>query len=255
MTVLVDAHVHLTDEGFADLLKPALNMLYTLNIKAISVSMDMTSAIRNLEFADLYRDVMIPFVGIHPWAAHEGLDEFTDFIHKNMDKIAGIGEIGLDRKYVNDNEEGYKVQKRVFERMLELAEKLQKSTSIHSRGSVDDVLDMLQSYKLKDNLLHWFAGSKKQLRRAVDMGCYISYGPVLVYNEDKRSLLRDTPKEHVLVETDGPVRYSRCFENKTALPSFLPSVVFAMAKTLDIEYSDACKVLMENSKRYLEYAL
>ncbi|MEE8133263.1 MAG: TatD family hydrolase [Nitrososphaerales archaeon] len=255
MTMLVDAHIHLTDEEFVGLLQPAVNMLRFLNIKAVSVSMDMITTTKNMELASSYGDVVIPFVGIHPCSANENTEEFVDFVSKNADKIAGIGEIGLDRKYGSGNPDGYRRQKDVFEHMLALAERFGKPTSIHSRGSVDDVLDVLKSYKLKGNLLHWFAGSKKQVKMATDMGCYLSYGPVLVYSEDKRSLLRDTLKELLLVETDGPVRYGRCFEDKAALPSFLPSVVFVLAKTLAIDYNDACNILAQNSQQYLNRVL
>lgn len=253
--MLIDAHIHLTDDEFRDIIEPIVNMLRSLNIKALSVSMDMSTAKKNIELASSYHDVIIPFIGIHPWAASEDLESFTDFISKNIDKISGIGEIGLDKKYVFDNEDGYKRQKKVFESMLTLAEKFDKPTSIHSRGSLDDILDTIQSYNIKANLLHWFAGSKKQLRRATDMGCYVSYGPVLVYSEDKRSLLKDTPKEFIQVETDGPVRYGKCFEDKAALPSFLPSIVFTLANTLKITYYDACDILMNNAKRYLNHEL
>jgi len=252
---LVDAHVHLTDEEFSSLSGQIMNMLRSLNIKAVSVSMDTATARKNLALASSYSDVVIPFMGIHPWSAGESLDDFSDFVANNSSKIAGIGEIGLDRKYVADNEDSYRRQKQVFESMLSFAEKLGKPTSIHSRGSLDDVLHALQSYNLKGVLLHWFAGSKKQLKHATDAGYYVSYGPVLVYSEDKRSLLSDTPRDFVLVETDGPVRYARCFENKAALPSFLPSVVFALARTLHLNYDDACSILMQNSAKYLGYAL
>jgi len=252
---LVDAHVHLTDEEFSSLLGQIMNMLRSLNMKAMSVSMDMVTAGKNLALANSYGDVVVPFVGIHPWSAGESLDDFSDFVAQNSSKIAGIGEIGLDRKYVANNEDGYRRQKQVFESMLSVAEKLGKPTSVHSRGSLDDVLSTLKSYKLKGVLLHWFAGSKKQLKHATDAGYYVSYGPVLVYSEDKRSLLCDTPSEFVLVETDGPVRYAGCFENKTALPSFLASVVFALARTLRLDYDDACSMLMQNSAKYLGHVL
>ncbi|MEM2759845.1 MAG: TatD family hydrolase [Nitrososphaerales archaeon] len=253
--MLIDAHIHLTDVDYSDLLEPVIDMLRSLHIKAISVSMDKLTAKKNLELASLYSDVVIPFVGIHPWSANDDIEYFKDFARKNAHSIAGIGEIGLDRKYVSDDADGYKKQKDVFENMLALAEELGKPTSIHSRGSVDDVLDILESYESRGNLLHWFAGSKKQLRRAIDMECYISYGPVLVYSENKRSLLRDTPKNFILVETDGPVRYARCFEEKMALPSFLPSVVFAVAMTLGVNYDAMCDILMQNSIRYLDRTL
>jgi len=252
---LVDAHVHLTDEEFSDLSEQIMGMLRSLNIKAVSVSMDMATSRKNLALTSSYSDIVIPFIGIHPWSAGESPDDFSDFVTSNSSRIAGIGEIGLDRKYVADNEDGYRRQKQVFESMLSLAEKLDKPTSIHSRGSLDDVLSVLRSYNLKGVLLHWFAGNKKQLKNAIEAGYYVSYGPALVYSEDKRSLLSDTPREFVLVETDGPVRYSRCFENNLALPTFLPSVVFAVASTLRLDYDDACNMLMQNSQKYLSHEL
>jgi TatD DNase family protein len=254
-TKLLDAHVHLANDEFSSLSEQIMSMLRSLNMKAVSVSMDMATARKNIELGSSYSDVVIPFMGIHPWSAGENLEDFGDFVTNNSGKIAGIGEIGLDRKYVADNEDGYKRQKQVFELMLSYAEKLGKPTSIHSRGSLDDVLSILKSYGLKGVLLHWFAGSKKQLKQATDAGYYVSYGPVLVSSEDKRSLLRDTPREFVLVETDGPVRYAGCFENKTALPSFLPSVVLAVARTLRLNYDDACNMLIQNSEKYLGFML
>lgn len=252
---LVDTHVHLTDEEFSSLSVHVVNMLRSLNMKAVSVAMGMETARANLALSSSYSDVIIPFIGIHPWSASEKLEDFMKFIEDSRNIIAGIGEIGLDRKYVADSEDGYKRQKMVFEAMLSMAEKLRKPTSIHSRGSLDDVLATLRSYKLKGVLLHWFAGSKKQLKNATNSGYYVSYGPALVYSEDKRSLLTDTNREYVLVETDGPVRYGKCFEEKAALPSFLPSVVFTLARTMKMNYEDACAMLIHNSEKYLGQAL
>ncbi len=248
---LVDAHVHLTDDEFSGLSSQITSMLRSLAIKALSVSMDIRTARKNLELANSCGDVVLPFIGMHPWAAGENLAEFLAFVEDNANRITGIGEIGLDKKYVAGDEEGYRRQKKVFEAMLSLAEKLAKPVSIHSRGSVDDVLTTLKSYNMRGVLLHWFTGSKKQLAQAAEMGCYVSYGPVLVYSQDKQSLLRDTPRELILLETDGPVRYAGCFENRTALPSFLPSVALAASRTLHTTYEDACNMMVTNSARYL----
>jgi TatD DNase family protein len=136
--------------------------------------------------------------------------------------------------------------------MLALAESAGKPVSIHSRKALDDILDILPSYKLKGTLLHWFAGSKKQLARSMDMGLYVSYGPALVYSDDKKVLLKNTDRERFLVETDGPVRYSRCFENLPAISSsFLVSVVASSARVLGISYEDTVNLLEQNSKLYL----
>jgi TatD DNase family protein len=80
----------------------------------------------------------------------------------------------------------------------------------------------------------------------------VSYGPALVYSDDKKVLLKNTDRERFLVETDGPVRYSRCFENLPAISSsFLVSVVASSARVLGISYEDTVNLLEQNSKLYL----
>ncbi len=245
--MLVDSHIHLSDDEYASIENEVVDMLRVLNIKAVSVSMDARTAARNLSLAERY-DVIIPFVGLHPWCVDsDDLDRFTSFLLSNIHRVKGIGEIGLDGSYSNN----YKKQRHVFETMLNIAEKYSKPVSIHSRKAVDDVLDTLSSYRLNGVLLHWFSGSKRQLARANSMGYYVSYGPVLVYSEEKRVLLRNSSLDLVLIETDGPVRYGSCFNNAIALPSFLVSVAYAFSTTLNMHYSDAEDILLKNSLRYL----
>ena len=159
-------------------------------------------------------NLILPFIGIHPECANEELENISKLIEDNHDNISGIGEIGLDPTYVNKNEDAVK-QNRVFETLLSFAEKFDKPVSIHSRKSLDDVFEIMTSYDTKHALLHWFDGSKKQLQKAMDMGFFVSYGPVMIYANDKQTLLSKTDESQILVETDGPVRFSRCFDMKS----------------------------------------
>lgn len=241
--MLIDAHVHLTDDELFELKEHVLIMLDKLRIKALSVSMDLKTSKRNLT---LNSDMVLPFIGIHPWTDYEDLDNFITFAEEHIDEVYGIGEIGLDKKYNND----YEKQKMIFSSMLELAEEYHKPISVHSRASLDDIFDILSSYNLSV-LLHWFSGSKKQLKRADDNGYYVSYGPALLYASDKPNLLAVSSKDRILAETDGPVRYPRCFEGRVALPSYLVSVVYAMANILKMEYDDVSNMLLNNATNYL----
>jgi len=201
-----------------------------MKIVACSVTVDVETIARSFHLFGSASDTVKQFVGIHPEAAaREDLDKFREIFKSNMQSIDGVGEIGLDGTY----DVPYERQKQVFNVMLELAESEKKPVSIHSRKALDDVLEILSSYTIKGALLHWFAGSKKQLARSMDMGMYVSYGPALVYSEDKKVLLKNTDKSRFLVETDGPVRYSHCFENLPAVSgAFLVSVVASAAKHL-----------------------
>ncbi|MFQ5969723.1 MAG: hypothetical protein ACE5J2_04440 [Nitrososphaerales archaeon] len=62
-TILVDTHVHLTDDELSMLLPHIVAMSRSLNTKAVSVSMDLVTAKKNMELADSCSEVVIPFVG------------------------------------------------------------------------------------------------------------------------------------------------------------------------------------------------
>ena len=174
----------------------------------------------------------------------------TALIEKNHESISGIGEIGLDPTYV-DSDHDSKRQNHVFETLMSMAEKFQKPVSIHSRKSLDEIFEIMTSFDTRHALLHWFDGSKKQLQKAMDMGFFVSYGPVMVYANDKQTLLSKTEESKILVETDGPVRFSRCFEMKSGQITFIPSVIFCASKILDKTFDEVSTMLEKNSKAYL----
>ena len=220
-----------------------------LCIKACCVSMDYTSSKKTLELGKK-SEYILPFIGMHPEKAQNDTESIFKLIDENNGKISGIGEIGLDSTYTNSDEE-FQKQEEVFKTQLSYAEKFGKPVSIHSRKTLDQILEILPSYKIPSVLLHWFDGSKKQMQKAMDLQCYVSFGPVMVYSQDKQALLSKADKDKILVETDGPVRFSRCFENRTAQIDFIPSIVFCASKVLHMNYDELCNVIEQNSQRYL----
>jgi TatD DNase family protein len=245
--------VHLSDGVFMEYIDHVLASLRAMNITACSVTVDSATSARSLELFKRHRDIVINFVGIHPEAAdREDLEKFREMFQEHAEEIDGIGEIGLDRTYEERGVAAFDSQKRVFEAMLELADSTGKPVSIHSRKALDDIFAILPSYELNGVLLHWFAGSKKQLERAAGMNLYVSFGPALVYSEDKKALLRNAPRDKILVETDGPVVYSHCFEKLPASPSsFLVSVVSSLASVLGLGYDEAAAQLEGNFNSYV----
>ena len=249
MTWLYDAHIHLSDTEYEHDIPLILNSMKKLRIKACCVSMDYSSSKKTLELRKK-SDNILPFIGIHPEKAQDDVESTFKLIVENNETISGIGEIGLDTTYTNSDEE-FQKQEEVFKTQLSYAEKFGKPVSIHSRKTLDQILEILPSYKVPSVLLHWFDGSKKQLQQAMDLDCYVSFGPVMVYSKDKQVLLSKANKDRILVETDGPVRFSRCFSNRTAQISFIPSVIFCASKVLHTNYENMCRILEQNSQRFL----
>ena len=249
MAWLTDAHIHLSDNEYSDDMEYILTAMDKMKIRACCVSMDNTSSKSTLDLSQR-SSLVLPFIGIHPEKADDDLNAMVGLITQNSSKISGIGEIGLDKTYVSD-EAGFSRQVLVFQELLSLAEKLVKPVSIHSRKTLDEIFSILPSYSIKGVLLHWFSGSKKQLQKAMELGCFVSYGPAMIYSDDKKVLLSETRADKILLETDGPVRFSRCFGLKTAQITFLPSVLFCAASVMKKSYDEMLLISEKNVDSYL----
>ena len=249
MSWIYDAHIHLSDPEYKSDMDMILNYMDLLKIKACCVSMDLETSNETMNLYEKSKNIL-PFIGIHPEMAQKESKPVYDLIEENNEIISGIGEIGLDRTYIDTDDE-WNVQKEVFSKQLSLAEKFNKPVSIHSRKTLSDIFEILPSYKIPGILLHWFDGNKSQLRTAMDNGYFVSYGPLLVYANDKQTLLTKTDPSQLLVETDGPVRFSRCFEYKTTEIMFVSSVIFCASKLLHMPYGKLLEQIEDNSKRFL----
>ena len=249
MTWSFDSHIHLSDPTYLPEINLILKQMEFLKIKACCVSVDVQNSLETLSLSK-QSNLVLPFIGIYPEYANDDLEKITNLIELNQNNISGIGEIGLDPTYTKNNDDT-KRQIQVFESLLSSAEKFHKPVSIHSRKSLDNIFEIMTSYNTKHALLHWFDGSKKQLQKAMDMDFFVSFGPVMIYANDKQTLLSKTYQSKILVETDGPVRFSRCFEMKSGQISFIPSVIFCASKILEKTFDEMSFLLEDNTKRFL----
>ena len=250
MNWLLDSHIHLSDPEYDSDIPYIIKCMKKMHIKACCVSEDLLSSKKTIDLSKK-TELIFPFVGIHPGKADEKLEPILELINQNIGDIAGIGEIGLDSTYVSSESE-FQRQEQLFRGQLAIAEKIQKPISIHSRKTLDKIYEIIPSYSLRGMVLHWFDGSKQQLTKAMDLGFFVSFGPLLVYAKDKQVLLSKTEINRILVETDGPVKFSRCFALKPAQVSFIPSIIFCASKVLRKSYDEFSAILEKNSNDFLD---
>jgi len=112
MTWIFDSHIHLSDPEFEKDIPLIIKSMEKLHIKACCVSMDNSNSIQTLNLANK-SELILPFIGIHPEKFKDSLEDMTGLIEQNKDKISGIGEIGLDKTYV-ESDEDYSTQKTSF---------------------------------------------------------------------------------------------------------------------------------------------
>lgn len=142
-------------------------------------------------------------LGLHPQLANEREIELPLF-DKLIDKTRYIGEIGLDGSVMC--RPFFDAQLRIFRHILSRCQQYSdKILTIHSRGAVKDVLDELENHRNSGTpILHWYLGTKKELIRAVELGCWFSVGPAMLKSKHGLKVIGWIPKDRLLLETDGP---------------------------------------------------
>lgn len=197
MKNLIDTHFHLDFYKNHKQLYKKINELqqYTL---CMTNSPEIYQECRKLYFNTKY----IKFaLGFNP-KLNNTKESFLNFI--NIFKGAEyIGEVGLDfsKQYKNRTEE----QKRYFDIIVELCSSQNKLLSVHIRNAEDSAIQIIEKYKPKKCIIHWFTGTEKQIKKLINLGCYFSVNASMIRNNNKKLLL--IPKDKILIESDGPFTY------------------------------------------------
>jgi len=250
----VDAHIHLSDEEYANYVDEIIKEAKNSNVVAlVSNSMDLQTSQRSLELAQQYFGIVYAALGVHPWnvnsLSENELQKIIDLIsaQKSNKALVAIGEVGLDHKYTAI----WDKQIMVFDSMLHLAERLDLPVIIHSRGTTAQIVEMMPSYSLKRVLLHWFSNPISVLSKAVENGYYITEGPPTVYSSGIREVVRRIPLTSLLTETDGPVRFfKQPFNGKKTTPAFIPMVVNAIAEIKKVEATVVAEQIVKNFEEF-----
>jgi TatD DNase family protein len=111
------------------------------------------------------------------------------------------------------------------------------------------VLDCLANHQDAGTpILHWFTGTKTQLKRAISMGCWFSVGPAMLRTEKGKSLVKGMPKDRVLTETDGPFAK---LNRKSIMPWDVKEATFQLSEVWQIRPEQTDVVLISNFKKLL----
>jgi TatD DNase family protein len=142
-------------------------------------------------------------LGLHPQIVHERKGELPLF-EQLLPQVRYVGETGLDGG--PEYKHHWHDQVSAFTRILELCEKAGgRVLSVHSRRAARPVLDTLAAHRGAGlPILHWFSGTSRELKQAIDLGCWFSIGPAMLAGDKGRALAARMPRDRVLTETDGP---------------------------------------------------
>jgi TatD DNase family protein len=165
-----------------------------------------------------------------------------------LDQTRYVGEIGLD--YVTTDRILRQKQRQIFEAILkDCAAFGDKILTVHSRRAAADVIACIGGGFPGAVILHWFSGSKRELRAGLDAGCYFSVNPAMIKSERGRSLILEIPRTRLLTESDGPFVE---VESRGAIPSDVLIAVEGIAQLWRVEPTEAATTILTNFRTLVD---
>lgn len=249
MQHFVDVHTHLElpefdndrDEVISRAFQSNLSFICTVGIepKYWKIAKDISEKYDNIYFA----------VGLHP---HES-KMYSEKIESELisylkhEKCLMLGEIGLD---FFKNYSPREKQIEVFERQLDLAEKVKKDVIIHIRDAHQKAKEILKKRNL-GGIIHCFSGNLEDAKEYIKMGFYISIPGTLTYKnaEGLRQVVKNIPLDYLLTETDAPFLSPVPHRGKRNEPAFVTHVIELIAKIKGISIEDTARTIYVNAMK------
>jgi TatD DNase family protein len=247
--MIIDTHCHLDFPDFDTDREAVLARAQKVGVtKIINPGCDLVSSRRAVALAEFTSNV-VAAVGVHPHAAGEVDEQAITELRQlaQIEHVVAIGEIGLD--YFKSKVEK-EVQIAAFLRQLALAEELEKPVIIHSREADADMLSVLEKFNLP-GVFHCFGGGVEFAEKVLAKGFYLGFTGICTFlkAENIREVIRLTPLERILIETDAPYLAPEKFRGKRNEPSFVSEVARKIAEIKNLDLTEVEKATTENAQR------
>ena len=265
-----DAHCHVNFVAYKDDREETILRAKKAGVAMNVVGTQLDTSKAAVALAEKY-DGVYATIGLHPVhttkSYHdvnelgEGGKEFTsrgegfDFaayeaLGRNP-RVIAVGECGLD--YYRSDESSKEVQKKAFIEHIELANTLGKPLMLHIRNAYEDALEILKTHAKVKGDTHFFAGDWATVKKFLDLGFTLSFTGVITFTHDYDEVVKNTPLDMLLSETDAPYVTPVPYRGKRNEPAYVAEVVRAIARIRGEDEEKVAAQLVENARRVFQF--
>lgn len=248
-----DSHAHYNDERFLENREELIASMFEDEItNIICAGYNLKASIDANELAKKIPHVFA-ICGISPNDINKNVESELKEIEKiaKEEKNVAIGEIGLDYYWNKDNKE---VQKEVFIKQIEIANKLNLPIVIHTRDAVMDTLQILKEHPVvKKGIFHCCPLNQELIKEGLTLGFYISFsGNVTFKNAKSAGCIELVPMDRILIETDSPYLTPEPYRGQTNTSRNVKFVAEKIAEVKGLTIEEVAKCTRENAKTIFE---
>ncbi|MCK4453928.1 TatD family hydrolase [Candidatus Parcubacteria bacterium] len=276
--MLFDTHAHLNFAVFDKDRKEMIKKCLENNVWMINIGTNYETSKKAVEIAGKYNEGVYAAIGLHPINLETNLmkqkfdeneggrfeKEFNYGKYKKLalssKKIVAIGEIGLDywRKPKTKKKlaEFKNKQKNLLLQEIKLAQELELPIIFHCRMAHDDLIKILQYKEVglpkgsptsKKAVIHCFTGTWEQSEKFLEMGFYLGFNGI-VFKLDLDEIIKKTPLNRILIETDCPFLTPPNFNEEKNNPLGVKFVAEHIAKIRNLPLEKIAEITSTNAK-------
>jgi TatD DNase family protein len=251
---LLDSHCHLDQEAFAadrDAVMTRARAAGVRRMITVGAGGPFASNRAAIALADADPDIFAA-VAVHPHDASEITDGAWDELRRMWahPKVVAVGETGLDYYYRHSPPE---VQRRHLRRFIREAARARLPLVIHCRDAFDDLLGIFadEDAAAVGGVIHCFSGTAAEADACLRLGFALSFSGIVTFkNADAlRAVVRATPPERLLIETDAPFLAPPPHRGKRNEPALVRRVAEEVARVTDRELADVGRLTTANAER------
>jgi len=251
--MLFDSHCHLFMKDFNDDRDAVVARARGAGVAHMAlIGYSLTSSRRAVELAEKLEGCCAA-VGLHPHdaeiASPAAWDELAA-LARSSPRVVAIGEIGLDYYEKGSPPD---LQAAGLRAQLALARALDLPVVIHDREAHGDILRALaEAAEGLTLVLHSFSGDALMAREAWGRGYYTSVSGRVTYPRAAalRALLRDAPRDRILIESDAPYQPPQGRRGRRNEPAQTADVAAGLAAVWEVTPEEAARLTTANARRF-----
>lgn len=204
-----------------------------------------------LELVKKHKGFLFASLGYHPIEGDE-LEKTVQVIKANKERIAAVGEVGLDFHWQKDPSK-QEQQREIFKKFIALAQTLKKPLVIHSWEAEQEAFDMVKNAGVAA-AFHCFTGKKDLALEIAEQGFYVSISTNVLFSKTIRKTAKAIPLDSLLLETDSPF-LDPDRERKRNTPGNILLSAKKIAELRGVATEEVTQAAVKNAKKLFQLSL